>query len=70
MGFHKIVVFFPPLSLLHCCINVPTLYLWVTVMLLTSHFYLCKVFVSSERYLVYLQKYPHGNKLGQVTFRL
>lgn len=70
MGFHKIDVFFPPLTLLHCCINVPILYLWVTVMLLTGHFYLCKVLVSSETYLVYLQKYPHSNKPRQVTFWL
>lgn len=36
----------------------------------TSHFYLCEVLVSSERYLVYFQKYPQDNKVTQVTFRL
>lgn len=39
MGFHKIVVFFS--SSHSCCINVPILYLWVTVTLLTSYFFLC-----------------------------
>lgn len=67
-GFHKIVVFF---SFSHsCCINVTTLYLCVTVTLLTSRFYLCKALVSNERYLVYLQKYLQGNKLTQVILRL
>lgn len=68
MGFHKIVGFSPPSH--SCCINVTILYLWVTVMLHTSHFYLYRVLVSSERYLVCLQKYPQRNKFKQITFRL
>lgn len=67
MGFHKIVVFFFLLSLLlyKCHYS-----LFMSDCDATSHFYLCEVLVSSERYLVYFQKYPQDNKLTQVTFRL